>query len=226
MPPETLYDALAAVPDPRSKHGQFHPLPAVLGLVALAMLSGRTSLLAVARFGRQSGKELAWALGFRRGKTPAASTLSRTLRRLDPDAVEAALARWVCGRLGPDALRQIAIDGKVLRGSKGGELPGQHLVAAYAPAAAAVLAQVRVDATTNEHKAALRLLGLLPLKGMVVTGDAIFCQRDVATAVIDGGGDYYFTVKDNQPALRADVEAAFGFDAAARSIAAATSPYG
>jgi predicted transposase YbfD/YdcC len=88
----------------------------------------------------------------------------------------------------------------------------------------AVLAQVHVDAKANEHKAALQLLGLLPLAGKVVVGDAIFCQRDLAQRVIDRGGDYVFVVKDNQPGLATDVAAGFGFEAAARSIAAAFSP--
>jgi predicted transposase YbfD/YdcC len=41
-----------------------------------------------------------------------------------------------------------------------------------------VLDQIPVDAKTNEHKAALELLDLIPLKGKLVTGDAMFCQRD------------------------------------------------
>lgn len=197
----TLYDALATLPDPRSRHGIRHPLPAVMGLVVLAMLQGRTSLISIARFGRQHGAPLAWALGFRRGKTPAVSTLSRTLRRFDADQLEAVLARWVKSRLGPDAYEQITLDGKTLRGSRDGEVPGQHLVAAYAPAARAVLAQIRVDAKTNEHKAALELLGILPVKDKLVSGDAMFCQRDLAEKVIEKEGDYFFTVKDNQPGL-------------------------
>lgn len=68
-------------------------------------------------------------------------------------------------------------------------MPGQHLVAVYAPAVEAVLAQVRVDAKTNEHKAALQLLGLIPLAGKVIVGDAMFCQRDVAEQVVTAGGD-------------------------------------
>lgn len=220
----TLYDALATLPDPRSRHGQIHPLPAIMGLIALAMLMGRTSLIGIARFGRQYGAPLAWALGFRRGKTPTVSTLSRTLRRFDAEQLEAILTQWIRVRIDPDSFQQIALDGKTLRGSRDGELPGQHLVAAYAPAVRAVLAQIRVDAKTNEHKAALELLGLLPLAGKLVTGDAMFCQRDVAEKVIAAGGDYFFVVKDNQPGLQADIQASFGFDAAARSIAAATSP--
>ena len=86
-----------------------------------------------------------------------------------------------------------------------------------------MLAQIRVDAKTNEHKAALELLGILPLTGKIVVGDAMFCQRDLAEAIFASDGDSVFTVKDNQPGLKADIRAAFGFEAAARSIATATS---
>jgi Transposase DDE domain len=166
---------------------------------------------------------LAHALGFTRGKTPTKSTLSRTLRRLDAQAVEESLTRWVGPRLPPDA-DHLAIDGKTARGSRDGDLPGQHLVAAYAPQVQAVLAQIKVDSKTNEHKAALRLLGILPVKGRVVTGDALFCQRDFCKEVIDAGGDYLLTVKANQPGLELDIEAGFAFETAARSVAAAFSP--
>jgi hypothetical protein len=224
MPPRTLFDALSEMPDPRSRHGRIHPLPAVLGPVALAMLTGRTSLIGIARFGRQYGTPLAHALGFRRGKTPTASTLSRTLRRFDAGRLERILSDWVRGRIDPDAFEHTSIDGKTLRGSRDAEVPGRHPLAAYAPAVRAVLAQVRVDAETNEHKAALELLGILPLRGKVVVGDAMFCQRDLAAQVVRAEADYVLTVKDNQPGLEADVKASFGFDHAARSIAAATPP--
>jgi hypothetical protein len=221
----TLTDVLADIPDPRGCHGVRHPLGAILGLVVLGLLMGRRRLAAIARLGRNYGPALAHALGFRRGKTPAKSTLSEVLRAVDAQAVEEALTRWVGSRL-PEGLTQISLDGKTLRGSRDGELPGQHLLAAYAPEVEAVLAQIRVEATTNEHKAALRLLGLLPLEGKVVVGDALFCQRDLAGQVVDQGGDYLFVVKDNQPGLGTDVAAGFGFEAAARSIAAAFSPRG
>lgn len=220
----TLFDALAAMPDPRSRHGRIHPLPAVLGLVALALLMGRTSLAGISRLGRQFGTPLAHALGFRRGQTPAVSTLSRTLRRLAPEQLLEILSQWVRGRIGDTAFDHIAIDGKTLRGSRHGDIPGHHLVAAYAPTVQAVLAQVRVDAKTNEHKAALELLGILPLKGKVVTGDAMFCQRDLAKQVIEAKADYVLVVKDNQSNLEIDIRAGFAFEHAARGIAAATSP--
>ena len=220
----TLFDVLSTLPDPRSRYGVRHPLSAVMGMVALAMLSGRKSLVAIARFGRQYGAPLAHALGFRRGKTPSVSTLSRTLRRFDAQQLEAILSRWIQGRLDPASFEQISIDGKTLRGSRDGELPGQHLVAAYAPAVQAVLSQLRVDAKTNEHKAALQLLGILPIQGKIVVGDAMFCQRDVAEKIINEEGNYVFTVKGNQSGLEADIKAGFAFETTARGIAAAASP--
>jgi DDE family transposase len=222
--PACLLDALAAVPDPRKSRGVRHPLPAVLGLAVVAMLTGCKGYEAIAQFGRDKGAALAHALGFRRGKTPAKSTFSVLFRALDVAAFEAALAGWVAARVPADAAVVLALDGKTARGSRDGDTPGHHLVAAYAPAAAAVLAQVRVDAKTNEHKAALVLLGILPVRGRVVTGDALFCQRDVCRAIIDGGGDYVLTVKDNQPSLAIDIRAGLAFEEQQRRSAAAFSP--
>ncbi len=58
-----------------------------------------------------------------------------------------------------------------------------------------------------------------------MTGDAIFCQRDLSEEVVDAGGDYIWVVKDNQPGLETDIAAGLAFEFAARGIAAATSPY-
>jgi predicted transposase YbfD/YdcC len=223
--PLYLLDVLAQVPDPRNRKGIRHPLPAVLGLTVLGMLTGAKSYTAIAQFGRDKGFALAAALGFRRGKTPTKSTLSVLFRGLDITAFEAALSRWVASRLPEGVELHLCFDGKTARGSRDGDIPGHHLVAAYAPAVQAVLAQLRVDAKTNEHKAALELLGILPLKGCIITGDAIFCQRDFCEKVVDGGGNYVLVVKDNQPSLAVDIAAGLEFEQEKRRQAAAFPPF-
>jgi hypothetical protein len=222
--PLCLLEVLAQVPDPRNPKGIRHPLSAILALAVLAMLTGAKSYSAIAQFGRDKGFALAAALGFRRGKTPTKSTFSVLFRCLDVAAFEDALTRWVGSRLSQDQPRHICLDGKTARGSRDGEVPGHHLVAAYIPDAAAVLAQLRVDAKTNEHKAALELLGILPLKGCLFTGDALFCQRDVCAGISNGGGDYLFTVKDNQPSLAIDISAGLSYSDQARRLSAAFPP--
>jgi hypothetical protein len=184
----SLLEVLAAVPDPRSRKGRRHPLTAILSLSVVAILAGCKSLEAIAQFGRDRGTPLAHALGFTRGLTPNKSCLSELFRRLDAAALEEALGRWVLGRTEHHGWDAIALDGKTARGSKDGDVPGVHLPSAHVPAAAAVLAQVRVDAKTNEHKAALKWLGVLPLADKVVTGDAMFTHRDMAEAIRRGGG--------------------------------------
>src|SRR5688572_2987071 len=97
--PLSLLEALAPVPDPRSRPGQHRPLSAVLSLAVLALLTGAKSYPALAPFGRDKGFALARARRFTRGKTPARSTFSVLVRRLDGPAFEAALSRGVAACL-------------------------------------------------------------------------------------------------------------------------------
>ena len=215
-PAASLYDAFLTVPDHRSRFGRSYTLASLLTLSAVAMLCGCRSLYAIAQWGRDYN-HLAPLLGFTRPakdgdgyRTPCVSELHTVFAALDVAAFEAALTRWVCAHgVGDLAERIVALDGKTLRGSQGHQLPGVHLLAAYCRDVEAVLAQLAVPGKTNEHKTALELLRLIPLKGTLITGDAAFTQRDLCEAVVQGEGDYFLTVKDNQPTLEADIRAAF-----------------
>jgi hypothetical protein len=208
----SLVEALAAVPDPRRRKGVRRPWTALLSLAVAAVLAGMKSPEAIARFGRDHGPALAHALCFRRGQTPAKGTLSKRFRRMDLDAFEAALGRRLLARR-DDGGQALAVDGMAPRGAADGQAPGVHLLTAFVPAAAAVPRQRRVEGKTNEHQAALRLLGVPPLEGRVVTGGALFTHRDAAAAIRKGGGDCMPFVKDNQPELKARFQAAFHDDA-------------
>ena len=218
--PLSLHEVFATLPAPRHRRGRRHPLAAVLSLTAVALLAGMRSLEAIAQFARDHGLPLRLALGFTRLDAPCKATLSNLFRALDVEAYERALAAWLVARC-PDLGDTLALDGKTLRGSGGGGVPGVHLLAAYAPKVAGVVGQIRVDGKTNEHKAALELLGVLPLRGTVVTGDAMFCHKDVCEKVLGGGGDYLWTVKDNQPQLHFDIAALFAEAAAFSPLPAA-----
>lgn len=204
----SLWDAFSAVPDPRDPSGRRHPLQAVLTLTCVAMMSGCRSLYATAQFGRDRGAEFAAALGFTRDQTPCCATLHYLFAALDRVAFEDAIRTWLKGQQGR-GWHALNIDGKTLRGTQGHELPAVHLLAAYAHEAHLVLEQIPVGAQTNEHKAALELLNMLSVKGKVVTGDAIFCQRDLSRKISRKGGDWIWPVKKNQPELRACLELAF-----------------
>jgi hypothetical protein len=209
-----LFDLLKSVPDPRRAEGKRHPLPAVLSLLVLAMMAGMRGLQGVVEFGRNLHPDVVKALGFKRPKTLAKSTLSEILRAIDVGAFESVISPWFQSQAARHGWTAIAIDGKALRGATGEGLPGVHLVAGYAHEAKVVLNQLRVDSKTNEHKAALELLGMLPLDGAVVTADAMFTHADFCRATRQAGGDYLLAVKENQPTLLRDIEATFAADAA------------
>jgi hypothetical protein len=111
---------------------------------------------------------------------PCCATLHYLFAALDRRAFERAIRRWTDELVARKDWQSVSLDGKTLRGTQGHALPGVHLLAAYAHEAKAVLEQVPVDAKTNEHKAALALLEVIPLEGKLVMGDAMFCQRDLS----------------------------------------------
>ena len=80
------------------------------------------------------------------------------------------------------------------------------MVSAFAARERLVLAQVKVDAKSNEIVAIPALLDLLAIEGAIVTIDAMGCQRDIAEKIVAKKADYILALKGNQGTLREDVE--------------------
>ncbi len=74
---------------------------------------------------------------------------------------------------------------------------------------------------TNEISVAQEVLPHLPLRGRVVTADALHTQAATVRAVLAGGADYLLVVKDNRPRLHAELAAYFA-DPRATARSAAT----
>lgn len=215
-PPGSLAAALAAVPDPRRPYGwrpAYPPIPlvALLQVTVAAMLCGSIAQNAIAQWVRERVEDdpaLLTALGLPAGRVPCVATFHRVFKALDVAAFEQALGRWLQQTgVAPD--EALAVDGKALRGVEREGVPGAYLVSAYAHAAQAVIAQLRTAGKGHELTAARTLLGQVPLAGRVVTGDALLTDRALCAQVVAAGGDYLLPVEENQPTLRAELEAAF-----------------
>jgi hypothetical protein len=151
-------------------------------------------------------------MGYTR-KPPKMDCFRDLLVKLDPAALEAALRDWISEdlqlSLDDESPSAVSIDGKVLCATLRAFAPAVHLLAAVDHQTGNVLSQCRVSDKTNEHKGALELLKTLCIEGRVIVGDAMFCQRDLCQQVIDSGGDYLVTVKENQPGLLREIELEF-----------------
>ena len=203
----SLWDVLASVPGHRRPEGRRYPLVSLLFIAVTAMPAGQRDRLGIIRRGRRLSGETLGAIGIGRGRVPALSVWCELFQDMDVIALERALGGWVTG--GTPATGHIAIDGKRLRGSATARSSGTHLLAAFSASLQGVIGQLRVPPEANEIAAALELLKILPLQGGVIAGDATFTQTEICKVVIDGGGDYFFTVKGNQPTLKADIGEAF-----------------
>ena len=216
LAPGSLAEALSAVPDPRRPFGWRPgcspvPLVALLQVAVAAMLCGARGPTAVAQWARERQEDdpgLLRELGVPVGRGLSSATVFRVFAALDVAVFERALGRWL-GGTGVEPDEPLALDGKTLRGSQSGEVPGTHLVAAYSHRAGAVLAQVRSAGKGHELAAAKTALTQVPLAGRVVTADALLTQRDLCDQIVQAQGDYMLPVKENQPALLADLQAAF-----------------
>ena len=201
----SLLAFLATVPDPRSRHGRRHPLSAILSLVCSP--SCGEELRGYRSMGSGPGHHADSPTRFH---APARQVRRdpQGADRPGPQGVRAALTRWAEALLSrpiaaaaslPEA---VALDGKSARGSFDGLQKAVHLLSLLAHESGLTLAKAAVpnggEDKTNEHKAALRLLEGLVLQGRLVTGDAIFCQRDFCRQVIDAEGDC-LGVRQRQP---------------------------
>lgn len=201
--------------DPREQNAR-HDFCEMLFIAFAAMLCGAKNCSDIWRFGQVKKEMLRGVLELPHG-IPSHDTFSALLRKLDPAAFAEAFAgfmRRVAAAAGGN--RQIAIDGKAMRGAfeKGRQFAPRMMVTAWGTELRMTLAAVPAGGG-NEAKAAIELLRLLDLKGALVTADALHCSARMATEITQRGGDYALALKGNQGPLLADAE---------RIIAAAKTP--
>lgn len=189
--------------DPRKANGKRYKLADLLILLILAKLSGEDQMKGIAEWNRLREETLLRLLEIPRKRLPHQTTYERVLTGLDEDAFNRTIGTFFSSSESEkEETWQIVLDGKVLRGTiPEGSTQGCHLLAAYVPERGVVLMQVEVESKANEKSAAPQLLEAIDLHGHVVTGDAMFTQRDICEQIVDAGGNYIFPVKDNQPKM-------------------------
>jgi hypothetical protein len=163
--------------------------------------------MAVYRMGRSLTEDQRRQLGFRR-KMPCHATLTETIRAIDADRLAEILGRVAV--MGDDKThRHLSIDGKTMRASKDSEGRAVHCVSAFCHALQHVVDHTASRGKGMEIPDALTLLNRIDLKDKIVTGDAMFCQKEIAETIVERGGHYVLPVKKNHKHLLDDIETAF-----------------
>jgi predicted transposase YbfD/YdcC len=203
---EEFAAVFADLEDPRTGNAKRHELLEILLIGLCTVLCGGETCTDMVRFGRAKHTFLEEVLTLRHG-IPSHDTFSRVFRLLDPAQFQACFLTFM-RRFAEGCQGVVALDGKTLRRSfdRASSASPLHLVSAWAVEQRLVLAQRAVEDKSNEITAVPQLLKMLCLQGVVVTADALNCQRAIAAQVIEQGGDYVLALKANQGTLFADVQ--------------------
>lgn len=201
-----LADVFGTIEDFRDTRGKLHRLLDIFILTIYGSLLGHkdfTNMAAELKYHTEYFTEL---LGLLNG-VPSHDTFSAVFGLINPEEFLECFISWISGIINARG-HHVAIDGKAIRAAcdkvHNGKVP--YLVNAYVVGAGLCIGQIRIDEKTNEIKGIPEMLEWLDIDGAVITIDAIGCQKEIAKILIEKGADYVLPVKENQPAMHADIE--------------------
>jgi len=179
---ERFLSLLATIPDPRRAEGKLYQLPYVLLFSILAIVSGANSYRGIRTFIKVHRRKLNRAFKINWKGPPAHTAIRYILQGLTAADVEKTFREHAANlNLGVAAsnTRVVAFDGKTLRGSfdNFNDAKAKQLLSAFTVDTALVLAHVEIDEKSNEIPAVQSLLEELDVAGLIVTCDAMHCQK-------------------------------------------------
>jgi len=205
------------IDDPRRNVTKLHKLNDILLIGIIAVISGAETWNNIEEYARAKEDFLRKFLELPNG-IPSHDTFNRVFSLIDHQQFEACFIEWVNSLAGLVKGQVIAIDGKTIRGAKThGKKSPIHLVSAWASENNMVLGQVKTNEKSNEITAIPKLLEILAIEESIITIDAMGCQTDIASKIIDKQADYILAVKQNQKQLYEDIQDAFRFSKAVQT---------
>lgn len=205
---ESLLNRVGALPDARRGHGLRHRQRFVVACAAVCTLLGVCGYRGFENTCKKFTQRQLRALGCKPDEEdgryyPASdSTFQRVLHKIDAVALASLIGQWLAQQeMG--ALAQLAVDGKVLRGSGRHDGKPLQLLSAVTHHLRLTLDQMAIEEKSNEIPALKPLLKKLNLPpGSLITADAMHCQQESARFITQElGGDYLFGLKGNQSGI-------------------------
>lgn len=146
-------------------------------------------------------------------KVPSHDTLRRMFILLDANSIKEIIINnlnsfltKILNNYSSSKKELISIDGKEFKGSGRSinskkKMNNKNVLNVYNSSKEICIYSNPLDDKESEIKEAQEILNKYNLKNIVVTGDALHCQKRTCEIIVNKKGDYVFTVKENQSAL-------------------------
>lgn len=195
------------IEDERDQYTIKHRLIDVLKLVMISILCGMDELDKMIDYGNSKKEFLEKEFDIR--SIPSKSTLTRIMMMIDSKWLGLSIVGIVQSLIN-EKHTQIMLDGKAIKSTDAIKSIEKmmNIVTAYTNTGISLL-QKTVEDKTNEIPAVKELIEMLDVKGMIITADAMHCQKETAKAIVENGGDYVLQLKSNQKNFYEDVYAMF-----------------
>ena len=195
------------IDDPRCKVNVIYPLIDILKLIMISVLCGMDELDKIIDYGKNKSQFLEKEFNIK--SIPSKSTLTRIISMIDPKWLSLSVV-CILNTLIKNKSSQIMLDGKAIKSTDAIKTieTMMNIVTAYTDTGIS-LGQITVANKSNEIPAVRDLIEMLNIEGMIVTADAMHCQKETAEIIIKNKGDYVLQLKANQGNFYKDVYAMF-----------------
>ena len=195
------------IEDKRDQFTIKHKLIDILKLVMISILCGMDELDKIVDYGKN--KKYFLEKEFDIKTIPSKSTLTRVFVMIDPKWLGLSIVGIVQSLI-KEKTKQIMFDGKAIRSTDAIKSIEKmmNIVTAYTDTGISLL-QKTVEDKTNEIPAVQELIEMIDVEGLIITADAMHCQKETAKKIIDNGGNYVLQLKANQKNFYEDVYAMF-----------------
>lgn len=141
-------------------------------------------------------------------KIPCYSWFTQILGLIDPKRFSECFTNWVINYWELDLKGKVlSLYGKTVRSTAKMKAYNNplHIVSAQIANLGITLGQEAVESKSNEIPAVRRLLEFLNIEGCLIVADALNCQKETVKTIVENGGDYLLSVKDNQKELKNEI---------------------
>ena len=206
-----LYELLGQLGDYRRGQGRRHSLRFIVILVIMSVMSGFDTLRAMGDFIRKNSCSILEIFKPNKDRLPSHQTIGRALQHIDFKQLSEIFRTWALCRVAVSAREWISVDGKVI----GGTLSNANneyqkftsMVSFFVSKSRQSMGSLKIDSKKDSEIPKLKeLVNLLGLKDIVITADALHCQVDTTTAIVQSGNNYCIGVKKNQPNLLKEIK--------------------